>query len=74
MTSNTGLRHAASRPDRRRAKLIVFTETDQYCRGAAFGVIAGIESQLESLLGRRALIEVRYSLRRIIADADEPGP
>lgn len=60
-------------PADRRAKLIELTAAGQDCLRAAFGVIAGIESRLGSLLGPAALVELRRSLRRIIADDGAAG-
>ena len=58
-------------PSDRRAKLIVLTDKGLGCLQAAFDTIAGIESRLEELLGRRKLDQLRANLRRIIASQDE---
>ena len=57
-------------PSDRRAKLIVFTDDGWDCLQAAFDTIAGIEKDLEGVLGRRRLVDLRASLRKIIASAD----
>jgi DNA-binding MarR family transcriptional regulator len=54
-------------PSDGRAKLIVFTDKGLDNLQAAFDTIAGIEADLEALLGRRRLLDLRGSLRRIIA-------
>lgn len=58
-------------PTDRRAKLIVLTDEGRGCLRAALATIAGIERQLEELLGRPRLSELRAALRTIIASGDE---
>jgi hypothetical protein len=41
---------------------------------AAFDAINAIETQLEELLGRIALVRLRKALRTIASDADSPAP
>lgn len=55
-------------PDDRRAKRIILTERGRACVAAAQRTIAGIEAELETLLGRRQLGVVHRALQRIIAD------
>jgi DNA-binding MarR family transcriptional regulator len=50
-----------------RAKLIVLTDKGFDNLQAAFDTIAGIEADLAELLGRRKLLDLRASLRKIIA-------
>ena len=54
-------------PTDRRAKLIVLTDRGFDNLQAAFDTIAGIEAELEDVLGRRRLVALRASLRAIIA-------
>lgn len=55
-------------PADRRAKLILLTDRGRACVAAAQGTIAGIEAELETLLGPEELALVHRALRRIIAD------
>lgn len=52
-------------PSDRRAKLVTLTKRGRACIRAAHAVIAGIEADLEQLLGRRRLVELRRTLRQI---------
>ncbi len=54
-------------PSDGRAKLIVLTDAGFDNLQAAFDTIAGIEDELETMLGRRRLADLRASLRTIIA-------
>jgi DNA-binding MarR family transcriptional regulator len=54
-------------PTDRRAKLIVLTDRGFDNLQATFDTIAGIEAELEGVLGRRGLVALRASLRAIIA-------
>ncbi len=58
----------------RRAKLIVLTDRGFDNLQSAFDAIAGIEADLAELLGRRRLVELRASLRAIIASAPARSP
>jgi DNA-binding MarR family transcriptional regulator len=60
-------------PSDRRAKLVTLTAKGQACVQAGLDTISGIEQHLEDLLGRRALVELRATLRRIIADTGTTG-
>ena len=64
------LDYVERRPDPadRRAKLITLTARGRACIRAAHVTIAQIEQDLEALLGRRRLVELRRSLRRIIQE------
>ena len=57
-------------PDDRRAKRIMLTNRGRACVAAAQRTIARIESELETLLGRRHLEVVQRALQRIIAEDD----
>ena len=52
-------------PRDRRAKLIVLTDLGYDALQAAFDTIIGIEAELETLLGRQALLDLRDALRQI---------
>lgn len=54
-------------PSDRRAKLVTLTRRGRACMRAAYEVIAGIEADLERLLGRRRLSDLRRSLREIVS-------
>ncbi len=60
--------YVARRPDPedRRAKLITLTRKGIACVEAAFETIAGIERDLERLVGTRALQQLRKALNRIV--------
>jgi DNA-binding MarR family transcriptional regulator len=64
---HTGYVKRVPDPTDRRAKLIVMTEKGFDNLQAAFDTIAAIEDDLSELLGRRKLLDLRASLRRIIA-------
>jgi DNA-binding MarR family transcriptional regulator len=53
-----------------RAKLVTLTEKGQACMRAALDTIARIERDLEELLGRKALVDLRAALHRIIDDVE----
>ena len=56
-------------PSDGRAKLIVLTDKGYDNLQAAFDTISGIERDLAKLLGKRGLVDLRASLREIIASA-----
>ena len=56
-------------PSDGRAKLIVLTDKGYDNLQAAFDTISGIERDLAKLLGKRRLVDLRASLREIIASA-----
>ena len=55
-------------PGDRRAKLITLTDRGYQGIQAAYDTIAGIEDDLEALLGRPALLDLRRALRRIAGE------
>ena len=60
-------------PADRRAKLILLTEKGRACVAAAQRTIAGIEAELETLLGPEEVALVHRALRRIIAAEEFVG-
>jgi DNA-binding MarR family transcriptional regulator len=52
-------------PNDRRAKLIILTDLGYDALQAAFDTIIGIEAELETLLGREALLHFRDALRQV---------
>jgi len=56
-------------PSDGRAKLIVLTDEGYDNLQAAFDTISGIERDLARMLGKRRLVDLRASLREIIASA-----
>jgi DNA-binding MarR family transcriptional regulator len=61
-----------SDPDDRRAKRVVLTHRGQKCVAAAFDVIAGLEAELEDLLGSEAVAALHDSLSRIVTAGGGP--
>lgn len=58
-------------PTDRRAKLVTLTPKGRACVRAGLDAVRSVEDHLADLLGRRALVELRAALRRIVeADPD----